>query len=98
MRKEIFYKCPVCGKVWEKESEAIACRKKHPAIKKRWFYCEVCGEGWNPDAYWGEKGAAEQALACERKHREKGEVEEVSRRVFFLTGGKQGKYYPIGGI
>ncbi|KLU66733.1 hypothetical protein DEAC_c14010 [Desulfosporosinus acididurans] len=94
MRIDTYYQCPVCQKAWETESKAIICRNQHPAIKKQWYTCGVCGAGWNPDAHWGEKGAAKQARTCEQKHQKKGEVEEVSRQTFFLSGGLQGKYYP----
>lgn len=96
MRIDTFYQCPVCQSSKSTESEAIACRNNHPAIKKQWYTCEICGEGWNPAA-WGERVAAERARACEQKHREKGEVEEASRLTFFLSGGRKGKYYPPGG-
>lgn len=87
-----YYLCPVCQKAWDTQEKAIDCRNRHPAIKRRWFECEICGAGWNPDAHWGEKGATDQARSCEQKHHEKGEVEDVSRQIFFMTGGRQGKY------
>lgn len=93
MKIETFYECPVCNKSWTTESEAVACRNQHQAIKKQWFYCDICGQGWNPKAYWGEKGAAELARKCEQEHRDKGEDIEVSRNTFFLSGGRHGKYY-----
>jgi len=91
------YECPVCRRGYTSGSKANACRDKHPTIKKQWFCCEICGKGWSPQAHWGKKGAAELARACEQRHREKGEVEEVSTRTFFFSGGTQGKYYPPGG-
>jgi len=94
MRIDTFYQCPVCQKAWATEGEAIDCRNHHTAVKKQWYECEVCGAGWNPNAYWGESGAAERARVCELKHRERGEVEELSRMTFFSSGGLHGKYYP----
>lgn len=94
MKVDTFYECPVCHSSWTTESEAISCRSRHPAIKRQWYTCEICGQGWNPQAHWGEKGAAELARKCEQKHKDKGEVEDVSRRTFFLSGGTQGRYYP----
>ncbi len=95
MKKETYYECPVCHSIWTTQSEAISCRNQHPAKIEEWYYCEVCGQGWNAHAHWGEKGAAERARKCEQKHRDNGEIEEVSRRTFFLSGGARGRYYPL---
>ncbi len=93
MKIETYYMCPVCTKEYWTQSEAIECRNSHPVVKKQIYYCEACGQGWNPDAIWGPKGAADRAGKCEQEHRDKGEFEEVSTRTFFLSGGRHGKYY-----
>lgn len=97
MKIEIFYECPICHCSYTTESEAIACRNRHPVIERQWAYCEICGQGWNMRTWWGEKWAIEEALKCEQRHKDKGETEEVGRRTFFLSGGKQGKYYDMKG-
>lgn len=94
MGKVTYYKCPVCQSSWSTQREAISCRNRHQVQTEEWYYCEVCGQGWNAHAPWGKKGAADLARKCEQEHRDKGETEEVSRRTFFLSGGTRGRYYP----
>jgi C4-type Zn-finger protein len=81
MNKVTYYKCPVCQSSWTTQSEAISCRNRHPVKIEKWYYCEVCGQGWNAHAHWGEKGAADLAMKCEQEHR--------------LSGGTKGRYYPL---
>ncbi len=95
MVKQTYYECPICHSSWTTKSEAISCRNRHQVKTEEWYYCEVCGQGWNARAHWGEKGAAELARKCEQEHKDKGETEDVGRRTFFLSGGTRGRYYPL---
>lgn len=33
---EIYYRCPTCQRLWDKQKEAINCRNSHPVQEEKW--------------------------------------------------------------
>lgn len=92
MIREIVYSCRVCNREWNTKKEAIKCQISHEPARKEWARCEVCAQAWLV-GYMGLHWAINNAIACEKEHRDKGEVEEVAVRTFFSSKGCYGRYY-----
>ncbi|MEA5083262.1 MAG: hypothetical protein VB018_03815 [Lachnospiraceae bacterium] len=70
MREGTVYHCPVCTVGYDTEAEAIACRNRHGAFEKKYVCCEICGRRFNIDITgWGKKMGVENALKCEKSHK-----------------------------
>lgn len=84
-----WYRCAVCGTKYETYEEAINCAENHAPDREEFVCCNVCGAGWNTNAF-GRAKATKLAKECLERHKRNGETKELARKTFFQTKGTFG--------
>lgn len=90
-----YYYCPICMLNSTNKAEIEKhFREGHQVKVKKYIHCNICGEGWDVQAF-GEEGARKRAEQCCQSHIDNGKADREASISYFYSHGRFG-YVKIG--